>query len=76
MDDRLAIEPEVAALFGLGLEALGILDIVVDAIEDDLAGLASTEQCLGQRGQDGRPVGCVHGMELGHEVVVAHHEDR
>ena len=36
----LAVEAELDALAALGGEALGVADVVVDAVEDDLAGLA------------------------------------
>jgi hypothetical protein len=52
MDERLAVEPELATLHALGFEAGLVLDVVVDAIEDDLARGAPREheealRCVG-----------------------------
>ena len=38
VDEGLAVEAEVAALLALGEEAGLVLDVVVDAVEDHLAG--------------------------------------
>ena len=37
VDEGLAVEAQLPALHALGLEPLGVLDVVVDAVEDDLA---------------------------------------
>ena len=44
VDERLAVEAELAALQALGLEPVGVLDVVVDAVEDHLAGGPGGEQ--------------------------------
>ena len=48
MDQRLAVEAQLDALAALGREPVGVLDVVVDAVEDHLAGLPRREQRGGQ----------------------------
>ena len=48
VDEGLAVEAHLAALTRLGGEAFRVLHVVVDAVEDDLAGRAGGEQGDGQ----------------------------
>ena len=48
MDQRLAVEAHLDTLAALGGEALGVVDVVVHAVEDRRAGLAGGEHGGGQ----------------------------
>src|SRR5207249_2451718 len=52
VDQRLAVEAELAALYALGLEARQVLHVVVDAVEDHLAGRVDLRD--DHRGRTGR----------------------
>ena len=55
VDQRLAVEAHLAALARLGEEAVGVLDVVVDAVDDGHAGSAGREDGQLQRGLDRGP---------------------
>ena len=74
VDQRLAVEAQLAALPALGEEAVGVLHVVVDAVEDRDAGGPGGQQRQRQRGQQRRAAGHVLGVQLLDEVVGAHHE--
>ncbi len=72
VDERLAVEAHLPALHALGLEPLGVLDVVVDPVEDDLAGGPGRQQRQRQAAQQRRPAGHVLGPQLLGQVVGAH----
>ena len=72
VDERLAVEAHLAALDALGLEAVGVLDVVVDAVEDHLAGGPGGEQAQAEAGEQRLAAGHVLGVELLGQVVGAH----
>ena len=76
VDQRLAVEAQLPALRALGQEAGLVLDVVVDAVEDHLAGGAGGEQAQAEAVQQRLPAGHVLGVQLLGEVVGAHHEHR
>ncbi len=74
MDERLAVEAELRALPALGLEPGQVVHVVVDPVEDDLAGLAGAEQCGREVGDQGRPTRSQRRPKLLGEVVGAEHQ--
>ena len=75
MDQRLAVEAHLAALHALGAEAVEVLDVVVHAVEDHLAGLAGRGQRGRQVGQQRMAAGApAAARELAGEIVGAHHQ--
>ena len=76
MDQRLAVETHLHALTALGLEALGVLHVVVHAVEDDLACLAGGEQRRGEVRHERVAARHERRAQLLGEVVGAHHEHR
>ena len=69
-------KPSSTALQALGLEALGVLDVVVDAVEDHLARGPGGQQAEAEPGEQGLAAGHVLRLELLGQVVRAHHEHR
>jgi hypothetical protein len=49
VDDRLAVEAEVLGLPALGLEPVGVVEVVEHAVEDDAARSTRREQAPGDR---------------------------
>ncbi len=74
VDQRLAVEAEVAALLALGEEPVLVLDVVVDAVEDDLAGRPRRQQAEAEALLERQAAGDVGGVQLLGQVVGAHHE--
>ena len=54
MDQRLAVQAHVAALLALGPEAVEVLDVVVDAVDDVDAVGARRDEAVGEPGGHGR----------------------
>ena len=70
VDERLAVEAELAALLALGEEAGLVLDVVVDAVEDHLAGGPGGEQAEAEAGSSGwRPGTCSAWSSLARSLV-------
>ena len=67
---------ELAALDALGLEAGLVLDVVVHAVEDHLAGGAGGQQAQAQAREQRLASGHVLGVQLLGEVVGAHDQHR
>ncbi len=77
VDERLAVEPVGATLAAFGGEPVGVAHVVVDAVEDRAAGGPGGEHARGECGEQraARRLGAGDvGVELGGEVVGAHHE--
>ena len=56
MDQRLAVESELDSLRTFGLEAVAIRDVVVDPVENRLAGFACSQEPRWPSGEEGRVV--------------------
>ena len=74
MDQGLAVETHLAALPALGQEPVGVLHVVVDAVEDGDARGPGGEHGQAQTGQQGPATWDVLGVQLLDEVVGAHHQ--
>ena len=75
VDERLAVEAHLGALDALGSEPLGVLHVVVHAVEDDLAGERGLRSRIGRgpTAAGARP-GHQAGPKLFGQVVGAHDE--
>ena len=74
MDQRLAVEAHLHALAALGLEAVGVLHIVVHAVEDHLARFTGSEQCSGEVRHQRVTVRHQRRPQFFRKIVGAHHE--
>ena len=74
VDQRLAVEADVAALLALGPEAVEILDVVVDAVDDVAAVGARRDDAVGEPGDHGRPARGEPRARLLGEIVEPHHQ--
>jgi hypothetical protein len=74
VDQRLAVEAHLAPCTHSASEAVEVLHVVVDAVEDHLAGLPGGEQRGGEVRQQRRAARHVLGAQLLGEVVGAHDE--
>ncbi len=75
MNERLAVEAHVAALLADGGETVLVLDVVIDAVEDDEPVGARGEKREAERGEHGRAVRRMRGAQLLRDVVGAHDPD-
>ena len=74
VDQRLAVEAHVAALLAFRPEAVEVLDVVVDAVDDVDAVGARRDDAIGEPGGHGRAARRQPRARLLGEIVEAHHQ--
>lgn len=74
MDQGLAVEPQVPALFAFGAQAGLVLECVVDAVDADDALRARRQQAELQAGEQRQAVGAEPAIEFLCQIVGAQHE--
>ena len=76
VDQGLAVETHLHSLCAFIAEAVGVLDVVVDAVENRLVGFACGEECGGEMRDHRCATRNLNRTEFLHEVVGSHDEDR
>ena len=74
MDQRLAVEAEGAALAAGRVEAVGVVDVVIDAVDDGKAEGSPGRHRQRKRGGKILPVGRMESAKLLDEIIRAHDE--
>ena len=74
VDECLAVEPECLALARLHQESIRVPHVVVDAVEDDLAGISGADERRREMRNEWRTIRRGAGPQLFDQVVGAHHQ--